>query len=48
MNVTAVEAELAQAMSAKANVSQALSDAVAAKVAAENQLNAVLVRNNNA
>lgn len=43
MNVTAVEAELAEAMSVKTNTSEALNKAVAAKIAAEKRLNTVLV-----
>lgn len=43
MNVSFVEAELSTAVSAKANVSQALSEAVAAKVIAEQRFNALMV-----
>jgi hypothetical protein len=43
MNVSALEGELSRAMALKADTSGALSAAVAAKVAAEQRLNSILV-----
>jgi hypothetical protein len=43
MNVSALESELSRAMAQKADTSGALSEAVAAKVAAEQRLNSILV-----